>query len=69
MKLRTYWITFAAFSMARALRIVFPLNKDEIQLKYDVDDLFVAIMDVLYFIFYTVGACFHFSLVDRKNAK
>lgn len=67
MRLRTYWITFAAFSMFQSLRIAFPINKYEVQLKYKVDDLFVGIMDVFYYVFYTIGAVFYFSLVDRNN--
>ncbi len=34
MKLRTYWITFAAFSFSESLRTLFPLNKDEVKTKY-----------------------------------
>lgn len=69
MKLRTYFITLMAFSMNHALRISFPYNKNQVQSKYNVDDLFLGIMDVLNFLMYAIGACFHFKIVDRYNVK
>ncbi len=67
MRLRTYWITFLAFSIFQSLSIAFQINKHYVQLNYNVNDLFVGIMDVFYYLFFTIGALFYFSLVDRKN--
>ena len=69
MKLRTYFITLMAFSMNHALRITFPYNKSHVQLKYNIDDLFLGVMDVISFLMYAIGACFHFKIVERNNLK
>lgn len=69
MKLRTYLITLMAFSMNHALKITFPFNKNQVQLKYNVDDLFLSLMDVLNFLMFAIGACFHFTIVDRNHIK
>jgi ABC-type Na+ efflux pump permease subunit len=69
MKLKTYFITLMAFSMNHALRIALPYNKSHVQSKYNVDDLFLGILDVLNFLMYAIGACFHFKIVNRNNIK
>lgn len=69
MKLKTYIITFLAFAMAQALRITFPFNKSQVQSKFNVDDFFLGLMDVIYCLTYSIGACLHFIIVNRNSIK